>query len=277
MKTGKSRLGKWTATAAATVAVVGIVGVGASTAQARSHVVAAPVVMHGYKCTVVATKHHRKVIGRAGAVVCGVSGNDVLRAVGAGRVVLIAGPGRDKLIASSTPKSQDTLIGGSGDDTLEAGSSGDDVIEAGTGPDTIDCGGSGSSGGGGSDQSARRGSAQVTIVGADSGDDTENSDCQGGGVDSAALEFQGLVNSTDGSSTMNVQVRDANDAAQTWLTANGNPSTVDISLTGASIEVDNGGTLAAGEDVEVAANASGSSLTAVDVQAQAPGNSGLED
>jgi len=230
----------------------------------------------------VATKHHRRLTGRAGAVVCGVSGNDVLRAAGPGRVVLIAGPGRDRLVASSAAGSQDTLIGGSGRDTLVAGSSGDDVLEAGTGDDSIDCGNGGdtggnSGGGTGTDESARHGSAQVTVVGADSGDDTENSDCQGGGTDSAALEFQGSVNSTDGSTTMNITYNDVSDAAQAWLDANGDPTSVDISLVGASIEVDGGGSLAVGDDVEVAANANGTALVAVDVQAQLVGSSGFDD
>jgi hypothetical protein len=236
--------------------------------------------MHGYKCTVVATKHHRKVTGRAGAVVCGLSGNDVLRAVGPGRVVLIAGPGRDKLVASSAAGSHDTLIGGSGSDTMVAGSGGDDVIETGTGDDTIDCSGGGGStgggGGGGIDESGSSGSGQVTVVGADSGD-TESSDCQGDSTNSAALEFQGTINTTDGSTTMNITISDQNDAAQSWLNTNGNPTSVDISLVGASIEVDNGGTLAQGDDVEVAANANGTTLVAVDVQAQPPSSSGFED
>jgi len=178
--------------------------------------------------------------------------------------------------SSSSAGSQDTLIGGSGDDTLEAGSSGDDVIEAGTGNDSIDCGGS-SGGGGGSDEARATSHAQVTVVGADSSDDSENSDCGGGNVDSADLEFQGVVNSTDGSSTMNITILDANDAAQAWQAANGDPSAVDITLTGASIEADNGGPIAAGDDVEVAANASGASLTAVEVEAQLPENSGFDD
>lgn len=272
---------RWPMRAVAGVCLVGAsAGLGTTAAHARGHAVASPVIMHGYKCTVVATKHHRKVTGRAGAVVCGVSGNDVLRAVGPGRVVLIAGPGRDKLVASSAPGHQDTLIGGSGPDTMVAGSGGDDVIETGTGSDTIDCGGSGGgtggSGGGGIDESARNGSGQVTVVGADSGDSV-NSDCQGGTTNSASLEFQGTVNTTDGSTTMNITYGDVNDAARAWLDANGDPTSIDISLVGASIEVDNGGSLVKGDDVEVAANANGTALVAVDVQAQLPASSGFDD
>jgi hypothetical protein len=243
--------------------------------------------MDGYKCTVVATSKHRHATGRAGAVVCGVSGNDVLKAVGSGRVVLIAGPGKDKLIASRALRSQDTLIGGSGPDTMVTGTGGDDVVDTGSGDDTVTCPGTGGNTGGdggdtgntgtGPDESGvHMGPSNLTVVGADSGD-TENSNCSGDSQNSAQLEFQGTVNSTDGSTTMNVTIADNNDAAQAWLDKNGDPTAVDISLVGASIEVDNGGTLVMGDDVEVAANANGSSLTAVDVQAQAPNNSGFDD
>ncbi len=240
--------------------------------------------MNGYKCTVLATTKHRHVVGHAGAVVCGVSGNDVLKAVGPGRVVLIAGPGRDKLIASRALGSQDTIIGGSGSDTIVTGTGGDDVIDTGSGDDTIQCpnpSGGGGDGGGtgntGTDQARTHlAASQLTVVGADSGD-TESSSCSGDSQDSAQMEFEGMVNSTDGSTTMNVTISDASDAAQAWLAANGNPTAVDISLVGASIEVDNGGALVAGDDVEVAANANGASLVAVDVQAQSPESSGFSD
>jgi hypothetical protein len=240
--------------------------------------------MDGYKCTVIATTKHRHATGHAGAVVCGVSGNDVLKAAGPGRVVLIGGPGKDKLIASRALKSQDTLIGGSGPDTMVTGTGGDDVVDTGSGNDTIDCpstggntgGDGGATGGTGTDQSrVHMGPSTLTVVGADSGD-TEDSNCSGDSQDSAQLEFQGTVNSTDASTTMNVTIEDNSDAAQAWLDANGDPTAVDISLVGASIEVDNGGTLVKGDDVEVAANANGSSLTAVDVQAQVPDGSGFD-
>ena len=241
--------------------------------------------MDGYKCTVVATSKHRHATGHAGAVVCGVSGNDVLKAAGPGRVVLIAGPGKDKLVASRALRSQDTLIGGSGPDTMVTGTGGDDVVDTGSGDDTINCpstGGNGGGGGGtgntgtGPDESrVHMTPSTLTVVGFDSGD-SENSDCSGDSQDSAQLEFQGTVNSTDGSTTMNITIEDNNDAAQAWLDANSSPTAVDISLVGASVEVANGGTLVQGDDVEVAANANGSSLTAVDVQAQAPGDSGFD-
>ena len=285
---------KWVLKVVAGTCLVGAsVGAGASAALAHSKgkTPAPTVFMHGYKCTVVATGKHRRVVGHSGAVVCAPSGNFTLRAAGNGRVVLIAGSGNDTLVASNAPGAQDTLIGGSGDDTIDGGSNGDDVIQAGTGSDTINCGTAGTGGSSGDntgvDESKRAGTSQVTVVGADSTDDTENSDCSGSTSDSASLELQGLVNTTDGSTTMNITVFDSNDNAQQWLSANDSSCTsssttctVDISLVGAGIVVDGGGTLAAGMDVEVAANASTgtpSTLTAIDVQAQQPQNSGFDD
>jgi len=239
---------------AAALALMGTVGLGATSAHASTAAkTKKPLVMHGFKCTVIATKHHRSVVGHAGDVVCGAKGNDVLRASGPGTVILIAGPGKDTLIGSSDPSAQDTLIGGTGSDTLEAGTGGSDQITAGTGSDTIDCGTSTTT--------------QVTVTGADSGD-TESPDCSNSNVTSADLEFQGTVNTTDGTTTMNITPTDTNDAAQAWLSANGSPTSVDISLAGASIEVDGGGSIAVGDQVEVSANVAGSSLVAVDVQAQ---------
>jgi hypothetical protein len=189
-----------------------------------------------------------------------------LVASGPGHVVLIAGPGRETLVGSSNPGSDDTLIGGSGDDSLEAGDGGNQVIDTGTGPDSIDCGNGGS---------------QVSVVGAGS-DDTENPDCGGGNVSDTNLEIHGTVNTvaTDGS-TMNVSFNEAEDTFQAWLDANGDPTSVDIAITpSTTIQVDGGGSLAAGDWVEVTANTSsttlaGSTLTAVDVQAQ-PAGSGDE-
>jgi hypothetical protein len=283
----------WPVRAVGALVLVGAaVGLGTSAAQARNssrphHPATTPVVMNGYKCTVVATAKHRHAVGHAGDVVCGVSGNDVLKAVGSGRVVLIGGPGHDKLIASHALKSMDTLIGGSGPDTMVTGTGGDDTIDTGSGNDTINCPSNGGGGGGGgtgntgSDSRIHLAASKMTVVGADAGD-TENSDCSGDSQDSAQLEFQGVVNTTDGSTTMNITIEDNSDAAQAWLDANSDPTSVDISLTGANIEVDNGGTLMAGDAVEVAANPSsttlaGSTLTAVDVQAESPSTSGFDN
>jgi RTX calcium-binding nonapeptide repeat (4 copies) len=255
MRNAKTKFGRQLTVAVASLSVVGTLGFAAS-AQAATHAKRS-VVLHGHTCTVIATKHRPKVVGHAGDVVCGLKGNDTLTAAGPGVVFLIAGRGKDTLVASSDPNAHDTLIGGSGQDTIDAGSGGDDVIVTGSGSDNIDCGSSGST---------------VTVVGDDQGDN-ENQDCQGDNVDNAALQFEGTVNSTDGTTTMSVSVSDSSDAASSWLAANPScdPSALAFDITNASIEVDNGGSLVATDDVEVEANApaSGCTLTAVSVQAQA--------
>lgn len=253
---------------AAALALAGSLSLGATAAHASTQArhTHKPVVMHGYTCTKVAKKRHQTVVGTAGQVICGLHSGVKLVASGPGHVVLIAGPGKETLVGSSSSGSDDTLIGGTGDDTLEAGDSGNQVIDTGTGPDTIDCGNGGS---------------QVSVVGAGS-DDTENSDCGGSNVSDTNLEIHGTVISvaTDGS-TMNVSFHEAEDTFQAWLDANGDPTSVDIAITpSTTIQVDGGGSLAAGDWVEVTANTSsttlaGSTLSAVDVQAQ-PGGSADE-
>ena len=255
MRNTKTKFGRQLTVAVASLGVVGTLGFAAS-AQAAPQA-KKPIVMHGHTCTVVATRHRPKVVGHAGDVVCGLKGNDTLTAAGPGVVFLIAGRGKDTLVASSDPNAHDTLMGGSGRDTINAGSGGDDVVVTGSGSDNIDCGSGGST---------------VTIVGDDQGDN-ENQDCQGDNSDSAALQFEGTVNSTDGTTTMSVSVSDSSDAATAWLGANPScdPSALTFDLTGASIEVDNGGPLVATDDVEGEANApaNGCTLTAVSVQAHA--------
>jgi hypothetical protein len=245
----------------AALAVVGSIGVGSTAAHAQSTKrIKKPIVMHGYTCTVIASKHHRSVVGHAGDVVCGARGNDTLEAAGAGHVVLIAGPGKDTLVASSTPGSQDTLIGGSGSDTIDAGSSGSDTIETGSGSDNISCG---------------TGGATVTIAGADSGD-TENSDCQGSNVGDASQEWHGVITAVNTDNTIDVQWREANDLAQSWLATAfiTPPTTVRFDLTNAQVQIGGGGPLTACYDVEITANAptTGTTLSAVDVNAE-PGDS----
>lgn len=221
-----------------------------------------PVVMHGYTCTKLAKKKHQTVIGVNGDVVCGLRAGVRLVASGAGHVVLIAGPGAETLVGSSTPGASDTLIGGTGDDTIKAGSAGDDVIETGSGSDSIDCG---------------TGTAQVSIVGATS-NDAESPDCQGSNVSQPSVEMHGTVASvaSDGSS-MTVTYGGAQDTFQAWLTANGNPASVPVVITPTTtIEREGGGTITSGDYVELTALTSsstlaGSTLSAVDVQAQPNG------
>ena len=209
-------------------------------------------------------------------MVCGLKGNDTLTAVGPGTVYLIAGRGRDKLIASSDPNAHDVLIGGTGRDTIVTGTGGDDIVDEGSGNDTIDCGSTGT----------------VTVVDDNSqsdsqGDDNQgddnsqgdgsqgdNQDCGGdGNVQSATLDFEGTITALPTATTMTVQWSDVSDGAQAWLDsqtpADPNPVTFDIST--ATVEVDGGGSLAVGDDVEVAANppSSGTTPVAVDVQAEA--------
>ena len=220
------------------------------------------VVMHGYTCTKLAKKKHQTVVGHAGDVVCGLRAGVKLVASGAGHVVLIAGPGSETLVGSSAPGSSDTLIGGSGDDTMDAGNSGDDVIQAGTGSDSIDCGGGG---------------AQVSVVGATS-TDTENEDCQGSNVSNPNIEIHGLVSSaaSDGSS-ITVTFSEAEDTFQAWLDANGDPTSVQVAITPTTtVEREGGGSVAQGDYVELTAQSSsqtlaGSTLSAVDIQAQPGG------
>lgn len=237
---------------------------GSSGASPRAHV-KKHVVMAGYTCTVVATRHHSHVVGHAGSVVCGAQGNDTLVASGPGKIVLIGGPGHDTLVASSSPSSQDVLIGGTGTDTIDAGSAGDDVISAGTGSDSIDCG---------------SGGATVTVAGVGP-EDTESSDCQGSNVTDASQEWHGTVVAFDPTNpgTMTVSVSESSDNAQAWL-ATQSPScdqtnlSFDLSTGPADIQVEGGATLASGDGVEITSNAGTVNCqpVAIEVQAQPAGS-----
>jgi hypothetical protein len=239
-------------------AIVGLVGLGASTSAAKvrhaTHV-NKPVVLDGHICTKTATSRHPRVVGHASngkpAVLCGVSGNDTLKATGPGVVFLIAGHGNDTLIASNDPAAQDVLVGGSGQDTFVAGNQGDDVIETAPG-DTIQC----------------TTGATTTIAGDDQGDN-ENGNCGGDNVDNATQEWQGTITALTDTTSMTVQWSDNNDAAQAWLDANGDPATVTFNISSATIT----GTLAVNGQVQVESNPSsstlaGSTLNAVSVEAQ---------
>jgi hypothetical protein len=290
--------GRSAKTGAALFLAVGAIGFMGSVAWAGGHAASGhsrsgggPAVLHGHKCTVVASGRHRHVVGHAGDVVCGVRGNDTLTAVGPGTVYLIAGRGRDTLVASNDPNAHDVLIGGSGRDTLIAGSSGDDIIEEGSGTDTVNCGGAtvtvvsddtqgnddgtgpGTGNSGEGDASRNTGTTGTGNTGnTGEGDNGQGQDCQGNGNDqNAAQAWEGTITALPTSTTMTVQWADVDSGAQTWLAANGNPTTVTFDLTGATVQVDGGGALAVGDDVEVAANppATGTTLRAVDVQASA--------
>jgi hypothetical protein len=66
-----------------------------------------------------------------------------------------------------------------------------------------------------------------------------------------------------------VQWTDVNDDAQTWLDGHGDPNPVTISLNGANIERDGGGSIQMGDQVEVEAmtDSTGNNLVAVNVEA----------
>lgn len=242
------------ATAAGTL-VVGAVGLGSSLAAAKAK--SQPVVLGGHICTKVATVRHHVATGHAGDVVCGVSGNDVLKAAGPGIVTLVAGPGHHNVLKGSTNRRAHDLLVGSGvpgEDTFQTGG-GDDTIETSPG-DSITCSSTGT----------------TTIAGDDSGD--QEHQCGGGNVEDATQEWHGVVTSTDGTTTMTVQWSDVNDAAQAWLDANSDPATATFDISSAHIDMGDGGAVAAGDQVEVASNPSdptnlaGSSLVAVSVDGQ---------
>lgn len=293
----RSRLNKGTAAVAALVLVVGTVGLAASAAAAGAqagasvathalvqhrHAKKRHVVLRGHICTVVATKRHRRVVGHAGDVVCGIRGNDTLVARGPGMVFLIAGPlkkhhrtaahlaaagaprrlrlGRDTLIASSSPGAQDILIGGSGRDTFKTGTAGTDLVQPGTGPDTIDC----------------TAGATITIAGDAQGDQEDG--CQGQNVQDAVTEWEGTVTAIPSATTMAVQWAHQ-DGADAWLAANGNPNPVTFDISSATMENEDNAPLAVGDQVEVAADlpTSGTTLVAVSVDAEQGDNNSQGD
>ncbi len=163
----------------------------------------------------------------------GNSGNDHLVA-GAGTDTLNGGTGDDTLSGGS---GSDTLNGGPGDDTISAGTGGDDTVDGGSGSDSINCG---------------TAAVPVTVVG--EGGDHENNDCANGNVEHVGTSWHGTVVAT-GAGTVDVHVNDANDGAQTWLDANGDPSIVTFDVSTATINREGGGSLQSGDEVHIEANA----------------------
>jgi hypothetical protein len=242
----------------------------------RTSVPAGPTYLHGHLCNVVATKSNRNVFGHAGQTVCAPKGRATLTAVGAGTVILIAGHGRQRLVASNDPNAHDVLIEGTGHDSLVVGTGGDDIVDEGTSPDSITCDGSGTvtvvDDNQGNDDSQGDDDSQGNQNDDSQGDNNNQGDCQGdGNVTSASQDWEGTITAPPTSSTITVTWTDANDGALTWLSTLGpppllNPVTFDIST--ATIEVDGGAPLAQGDQVEVASNPppSGNVPIAVDVQ-----------
>ncbi len=83
-------------------------------------------------------------------------------------------------------------------------------------------------------------------------------------------DYSGSVTAVDTTAnTMTVQYDEANDTAQAWLGTHGNPNPVTISLAGANIERDGGGSVQPGDEVELEAttDSTGNNLVAVNVHA----------
>ncbi|MEI6701413.1 MAG: calcium-binding protein [Actinomycetota bacterium] len=146
---------------ASSFAVLSAIGISnAAIAQAASG--KAPTA-DGHKCSIWGTAGNDTLAAKhAGDVVCGLSGNDKLSAGGYAKVLLIGGPGDDRLTVgvrsghvqrAAAPAVGDTLIGDDGNDVL-VGSSGSDNLSGGADDDTLS-GGAGNdvlSGGSGNDQ-----------------------------------------------------------------------------------------------------------------------------
>jgi hypothetical protein len=252
---------------------LGTLGLAASSSAAstRAHLhpqAKKPVVLHGHTCTVLATTRHPRATGRAGAVVCGISGNDTLTAVGPGMVFLIAGPlakatrshvpsaraaapGNDTLIASNDPGAEDVLIGGSGNDTFETGSEGHYVVVTGSGTDTIDC----------------TSTAEITISGDTQGD--QENDCQGQNVEDTTTQWEGTIASLPDATHMDVNWTEQ-EGADAWRAANGNPNPVNFDISNATNENNDHCPLAVGDGVEVSADlpSSGTTLIAVTIDSE---------
>jgi len=256
--------------AAATALALASLGVAVMTATTAG---ASKVVMRdGFRCTKVGNGVNHVLVGRKGQVVCAGSANDRLIAKGPGHIVLIAGSGHDTLIASSSRAGHNILIGGAGRDTFKGGR-GWDNMWGGRSANTFN-------GGTGNDQVFNAGpsantfncdsqSSVTVVLIKDSAKGAQDDDCQGAHVSDATQRWEGTVTSTDGTTTMTITVSDSNDAASTWLAANGGGTSATFDITNAHIERDGGGNVQMGDHVEVGSNppASGTTLLAVSVQA----------
>ena len=185
--------------------------------------------------------------GAGNDILNGGTGNDTLNA-GTGDDTLNGDDGDDTLVAGD---GNDTLNGGNGNDHLHGGSSGSDHLNGGTGSDSIDCGTS---------------TSPVTVV-SDSGD-SENSNCQSGNVQKAAMEWQGNVTALD-TTTMTVALTETSDSSAAWLHTNGDLTSVVFNIATATIQHSGKGSLAVGDEVEITSNApdSGIVVTAITVRA----------
>ncbi len=207
-------------------------------------------------------------------VLIGGAGTDVLTG-GAGVDTLIAGSGNDTLDAGTGTQylyggaGADLLVGGSGNDTLIAGS-GKNTLKAGTGPTSL-VGGTGNDtlvggkntstvlGGRGADN-VTLGSSLHTHVALGSGASTLN--CGGSSSTTIVTDTRAHVSSSCRSShdasvsdqsywgqvtavnglQVTVQYSGDNSVAQSWLAANGSPTSVTFDFTDATIQSDTGST-----------------------------------
>ena len=232
----------------------------------------------GYTCTVVGTPKADKLVGHAGDVVCGLGGNDTLTATGSGTVVLIAGTGNVTIVASKTRGANDIIIGGKGHDAV-VGGAGNDTVNVGQGTTTVAAGTATTTvdeSNGSSSLSCAAPGGTVVIVGA--GADDHEGNCSNDTVVQAGLRLSGTVTAV-GATTIDVAYSHVSDAAVSWLAANGNPTTVTVDVSSATVVRDGGGSIAVGDTVRVAANApaSGTTLTGVYVHASSVSAAPAED
>jgi Ca2+-binding RTX toxin-like protein len=178
------------------------------------------------------TRGADKIIGTAGNdVIDAGAGNDVVMGEG-GDDTINGGSGNDHLDGGD---GNDTLNGGRGSDDL-TGDNGDDVEHGGSGHDQLDCG-----------------------DGTDSSDDSSGDTATN--CEQTIQTYDGTVTSFDGS-TISVQYTSNNDAAQTFLDANGDPNPVTANVT-PDTEIE-GGTPTVGEVVELQAVTNSTDATQLD-------------
>lgn len=239
---------------------------GASTAHGAK---AKVVHVDGYTCTIVGTPGADKLTGKAGDVVCGLGGNDQLGATGPGLVVLIGGPGNDKLTASTAKGAHDILLGDDGNDALIGGAGIDDLnggpgqntettgaatttVEEGSGANTVACA-----------------SPTATVVEVGAGSDDRHGVCRGAKLYGATALLSGKITATS-TTTIDVATSSVSSGAVAWLAANGNPATVTIDLATAKIVREGGGALQLGDRVRVGINlpTTGTTLVGLFVRAE---------
>lgn len=92
-----------------------------------------------------------------------------------------------------------------------------------------------------------------------------------GGTHQTSLLIQGSVTAV-GTTTITVTIQDENGLAASWLSANGNPTSVTFDITSAQIQRHGGGSVQVGDEVLVVATAptSGTTLVATQIGAAAP-------